>query len=41
MRVLVAGATGMLGAEVCRRVLALGHTVIGLHRADSDPDRLA
>jgi NADH dehydrogenase len=41
MKVLVAGATGMLGSEICRRALAYGHDVIGLVRADSDPASVA
>lgn len=41
MKVLVAGATGMLGTEICRRALERSHDVVGLFRASSDPDRVA
>jgi NADH dehydrogenase len=35
---LVVGATGLLGAEICRRLAARGDAVRGLVRATSDPD---
>ena len=35
---LVAGATGFLGGEICRRLVERGETVRGLVRATSDPD---
>lgn len=41
--VFVAGATGFLGGEICRRLVASGETVRGLIRPTSDPatvDRL-
>ena len=40
MPLLVAGSTGFLGREICRR-LAEGHDVRGLYRATSDPDVVA
>lgn len=41
MLILVAGATGFLGSEVCRRLVASGHAVRGLVRASSDPQAVA
>lgn len=41
MQVLVAGATGMLGSEICRRLIARGHGVAGLVRASAEPERVA
>lgn len=38
---LVVGATGFLGREICRRLAAEGHAVRGLTRATSDPDVVA
>jgi uncharacterized protein YbjT (DUF2867 family) len=38
---LVAGSTGFLGREICRRVAAEGHDVRGLTRATSDSDVVA
>lgn len=38
---LVVGATGILGREICRRLAAEGHVVRGLTRATSDPDVVA
>lgn len=35
--ILVAGATGLLGSEVCRRLIARGHAVRALVRESSDP----
>jgi NADH dehydrogenase len=40
MHVLVAGATGTLGSEICRRLRARGHEVTGLVRESAPPDRL-
>lgn len=39
--VLVAGATGFLGAEICRRLIANNRKVKGLVRATSDPNKVA
>lgn len=36
MRILVTGATGMLGLEVYRAAVAAGHTVLGLGRTELD-----
>ncbi|GAB3803847.1 SDR family oxidoreductase [Micromonospora zhanjiangensis] len=33
MRLLVVGASGFLGAEVCRQAIAAGHRVVGTHRS--------
>ena len=41
MRLLVTGATGQLGSFLVRRLLAEGHTVAALVRAESDPWRIA
>ena len=38
---LVAGATGQLGGEICRRLVAAGRPVRGLVRASSDPAAVA
>ncbi len=38
--VFVAGATGYLGTEICRRLVDRGATVRGLVRATSDPERV-
>ena len=38
--ILVAGATGYLGSEICRRLLARGHSVRALARATSSPERV-
>ncbi len=38
--VFVAGATGYLGTEVCRRLVRRGAKVRGLVRSTSDPDRV-
>ena len=41
--ILIAGATGFLGGEICRRLVANGESVRGLVRHTSDPagvDRL-
>lgn len=35
--ILVAGATGFLGGEICRRLVARGESVRGLTRSTSDP----
>ena len=37
---LVVGATGMVGSEVCRRLIAAGKDVRALVRAPSDPDKV-
>ena len=39
--ILVAGATGNLGSEICRRLLSRGETVRGLARATSSPEKIA
>lgn len=39
--VLVVGATGFLGMEICRQLVRAGRNVIGLVRASSDPSKLA
>jgi uncharacterized protein YbjT (DUF2867 family) len=39
--ILVAGATGFLGGEICRRLAASGRTVRGLVRKSSDPATVA
>jgi NADH dehydrogenase len=41
MRVLVAGATGMVGSEVVRLLTSMGATVRGLIRATSNPEKVA
>jgi uncharacterized protein YbjT (DUF2867 family) len=40
MKVLVAGATGLLGGEICEKVVARGHVVRALVRPTSSPDRV-
>lgn len=39
--ILIAGATGFLGREVCRRVAGQGLPVRGLVRPSSDPNSVA
>jgi uncharacterized protein YbjT (DUF2867 family) len=39
--VLVAGATGFLGSEICRQLIAKNKNVKGLVRVTSDPDKVA
>ena len=39
--ILVAGSTGYLGGEICRRLVANGHQVRGLVRSTSDPAAVA
>lgn len=39
--ILVAGSTGFLGREICRRLASRGHTVRGLVRSTSDPAAVA
>jgi NADH dehydrogenase len=39
--ILVAGATGMLGSEICRQLRTAGKSVRGLVRASSDPTKVA
>jgi len=36
MRILITGATGLVGSAAARRFLAEGHTVAALHRTDSN-----
>jgi len=38
--ILVAGATGYLGGEICRQLIAKKKKVTGLQRATSDPNRV-
>jgi uncharacterized protein YbjT (DUF2867 family) len=40
MKVLVVGATGLLGNEICEKLVAKGHKVRGLVRPTSDPTRV-
>ena len=39
--VLVAGATGFLGGEICRQLLAKNKKVKGLVRTTSDPNKVS
>lgn len=39
--ILVAGATGLLGSEICRRLAAAGKSVRALVRASSDADKVS
>jgi uncharacterized protein YbjT (DUF2867 family) len=41
MPILVVGATGLLGSEICRLLRGAGHSVRALVRAQSSPDRLS
>ena len=41
LMILVAGATGMLGSEICRRLRARGEMVRGLTRSTSAADKVA
>lgn len=41
MKTLVVGATGLLGTEICRRLMAAGHRVRALIRPTADPGRRA
>jgi uncharacterized protein YbjT (DUF2867 family) len=41
MHVLVVGATGLLGTEICRRAIKAGHRVRGLVRESSEPGRVS
>jgi NADH dehydrogenase len=41
MKILVAGATGLLGGEICRQLAAAGHQVQGLVRQTADPAKVA
>ncbi|GHB80912.1 SDR family NAD(P)-dependent oxidoreductase [Persicitalea jodogahamensis] len=36
MRILITGATGLVGSATARSFLAKGHTIVALHRANSD-----
>ena len=38
--ILVAGATGMLGSEICRQLTTAGKSVRGLVRGSSDPEKV-
>ncbi len=40
MKVLVVGATGLLGSEICEKLVAKGHKVRALVRPTSDPARI-
>jgi uncharacterized protein YbjT (DUF2867 family) len=40
MRVLVVGATGLLGGEICEKLVGRGHAVRALVRTTSSPERL-
>ena len=41
MKILVTGATGLIGRSLCRRLTDDGHTVIGVSRSSHKPPGLA
>ena len=38
--ILVVGATGILGSEICQRLIQNGHHVRGMVRSTSNPDKI-